>query len=49
VAQVVRRDGVARLNPAQDAGFLPFIDAGHFTRYLTVGAIICNALRAAPN
>ena len=37
VAQVVRPDGVAHLNPAQDAGFLPFIDAGHFTRYL-VGA-----------
>lgn len=37
VAQIIRREGVARLNPAQDAGFLPFIDAGHFTRYF-VGA-----------
>lgn len=37
VAQVVRQDGIAHLNPAQDAGFLPFIDSGHFTRYL-VGA-----------
>ncbi len=37
VAQLVRRGGVARLHPAQGDDFLPFIDAGHFTRYL-VGA-----------
>jgi mannose-6-phosphate isomerase-like protein (cupin superfamily) len=37
VAQLVRSTGVEHLDPARNAGFLPFIDAGHFTRYL-VGA-----------
>lgn len=30
----VRRDGVQPLDPAQDDDLLPFIDQGHFARYL---------------
>jgi hypothetical protein len=36
-ALLVRCDGVERLDPTQSADFLPFIDAGHYTRYL-IGA-----------